>query len=570
MNDVLTRITITLLVTLALLRAESADVEKLQVSVVDTHALTFAIGHKTRFSTHVNGRTHQQTPIVTHKGYQYTTYFNSRRHLCVARRQLPAGGWSVIEFEDHVFESSDSHNTAVIGICEGDGTIHLAFDHHANPLKYRVSELGAASHPTDVEWSAALFGPVADRLGSLGRIDKFTYPRFFNAPNGNLMLSFRYFTSGNGDSRIHEYSAETHDWTPGMGRFIARDMGTYEREGETSEYRCAYMNNLTYGGERLHASWVWRDRFKKTAHENQHDVCYAYSDDDGRTWKNSKGSTIGETGTGKVIHLDSPGLVVVPVEMGYGLSNQNGHYAYPDGSLHMMVLHAVEKGERPTYQHHWRDRKGRWTTQVLPFSGGRAKILGDRDGSLFLFFEQRNEFRIAKGTPNATATKWDWNVIHAEKGIVMGSEAVVDFTRWEKERVISAYMQEKPDELLSYGDGPMIDGKPTPLLVVDYQVSAYAANPQPPADAEHIAVDTSLKWAPGMGSKAHRLFVGIDADRVGRAKKSSPECIGEFTAPEFTFPKILKPATTFYWRVDAVQENNTVKRGQVWTFTTAE
>jgi hypothetical protein len=549
---------------------EGAEVAQLQVAVVDTNALTFAIGDKTRFSTHVNGRTHQQTPIVTHKGFQYTTYFNGNRHLCVARRKLPSGDWKIIEFEDHVFESSDSHNTAVIGICEGDGTIHLAFDHHANELKYRVSELGAASSPDRVEWSASLFGAVTDQLGSLERVDRFTYPRFFNAPNGNLMLSYRYFTSGNGDSRIEEYNAQTHDWTPGLGRFVARDIGKYKHDGETSDYRCAYMNNLTYAGDRLHASWVWRDRFKKTSFSNQHDICYAYSDDDGRTWRNSNGSIIGETGTDRVIHLDSSGLVVVPVERGFGLTNQNGHFAYPDGSIHIVVLQAEKKGERSMYHHHWRDKKGKWSSEPLPFSGGRPKILGDRDGNLFLFYEDDDALNIAKGIPNSSATQWRWEPIYQEKAVEMGGEAVVDFTRWEKEKVISAYMQDKPDELLSYGSGEMIGGKPSTLYVIDYQLSTYAALPQPAMDAEDVPLKTSLSWVPGIGSKAHQLYIGMDLAAVSRATKSSGEFIGQYDIPEFIFPKELKAGTTFFWRVDTVLENNTVRRGQVWKFTTSD
>lgn len=136
--------------------------------------------------------------------------------------------------------------------------------------------------------------------------------------------------------------------------------------------------------------------------------------------------------------------------------------------------------------------------------------------------------------------------------------------------MISAYMQEKPDELLSYGSGPMIDGKPSSLLVIDYQVSAYSANPQPAADAENVPIHTSLKWVAGIGAKAHQLYVGIDASRVSRAKKTSREFIGQLDAPEFRFPKTLKPGTTFYWRVDEVLKNNDVKRGQVWKFTTSE
>lgn len=553
-----------------LFQAYAQQVVKLKKSVVDTAAMTFAKGDKTRFSTHVNGRTHQQTPIVTHRGYQYLIYYNANRHVCVGRRPLQSEQWDIIEFEDYVFKSCDSHNTAVIGICEGDGTIHLAFDHHVSELHYRVSALGAANHPDEVEWSAALFGPVTDRLGSVGPINKLTYPRFFNAPNGNLMFYYRYVTSGNGDSTLQEYDAQTHDWTLGLGRFVARDIGEYTRDGETSIYRCAYMNNLTFSGTRLHASWVWRDRFKKTSAANQHDICYSYSDDYGRTWRNNVGSVIGETGSSEVIHLDTRGLIVAPVDCGYRLTNQNGHYAYPDGSIHVMVLQSLRKGERPVYWHYWRNAKGQWNHEVLPFSGGRPKIRGDRDGSLFLFYEAQNHFQIAKGTPNRTATKWKWEPIFKEKSVKIGSEAVVDFTRWEKERVISAYMQANPEEFLSYGSGEVIEGKPSALMVIDYQISAYTANPVPAMDAVNVSGDTLLKWNAGIRSKASRLYIGRDAKKIATAKITSKQYVGEFTETEFKFPKSLNGGDTFYWRVDAVRGNNTVLRGSLWSFTTAK
>ena len=336
-----------------------------------------------------------------------------------------------------------------------------------------------------------------------------------------------------------------------------------------SWYRCAYMNNLMYAGTRLHASWVWRDRFKKTSAGNQHDLCYAYSDDDGRTWRSSKGSVIGETGTSRVIHLDTPGLVVAPIERGLRPSNQNGQFAYPDGSLHVVMLHAPEKGEGRVFHHYWRKANGTWNGQALTFSGGRPKILGDRNGDLFLFYESGDTFSIAKGVPDRMATQWKWTPLHAEESMAVGSEAVVDFSRWEKERVVSAYMQEKPEELLSYGNGPPTDGKPTPLWIIDYQVSVYAAQPEPPADAEHVPVDTSLKWAAGLGAKAHRLYVGINAGRVARAGKSSREFIGEFEETAFAFPKTLRPGTVFYWRVDEVHSDQSVKKGLVWKFTTS-
>lgn len=47
-----------------------------------------------------------------------------------------------------------------LGISKGDGTLHMSFDQHDNPLNYRVSRPGVATHPLNIEWSAELFGPI--------------------------------------------------------------------------------------------------------------------------------------------------------------------------------------------------------------------------------------------------------------------------------------------------------------------------------------------------------------------------------------------------------------------------
>jgi hypothetical protein len=438
-------------------------------STVDKEALTFAHGPATRFGPTVNGRTHQQSPLTTCRGYQYVTYIDAGRRVCLGRRKLPAGRWEIVRFTDHRFESNDAHNTAVIGICDADGTIHMAFDHHATRLNYRVSQPGVAHRPDSVRWDPGLFTKVMHTLGSVGADKQVTYPRFFSAPNGNLMLYYRSVTSGNGHGMIEEYNGARHDWTPGLGRFIARDMGTYSVGGARSKFRCPYLNSISYAGQRLHVSWIWRDRFDKTDVRNQHDLCYAYSDDHGRTWHNSDGRMIGETGS-SFIHVNTPGVIVAPIPSHSGLSNQNTHYAYPDGSVHIMLLQRRAGHRKSVYHHHWRTSHGAWKFEALGFTGSRPKLVGTEDRGLFLLYEAQDELRIAKGVPKAPGAGWTWSGMDFPRQASLYGEPVLDLHRWEQEQVLSVYCQEAPTRTVRANRSNPVDGSPSPLNVVDYRI----------------------------------------------------------------------------------------------------
>ena len=440
-------------------------------TTVSRQALTFAIGPAAKFSQTVNGRAHQQTALTTYQGYQYIAFVDAERRVCLGRRNIAKTTWEIIQFEDHTFESNDSHNSAVVGICEKDGTIHLAFDHHATELNYRVSKLGAAHQPDSVEWSADLFGGVTHSLGSVVPASRVTYPRFVSAPNGNLMFCYRAVTSGNGDGMIEEYDGNSHDWTTGLGKFIARDIGTYKAAGRVSRYRCPYINSLSYAGQRLHVSWVWRDRFEKTHPANQHDLCYAYSDDDGRTWRNSAGQVIGRTGT-EYIHLDSAGLVVASIPTHSGLTNQNTHYAYADGSIHVVLSQGQKERLESRYHHYWRTKDGIWKHEVLPFSGDRPKLVGSKDGSLTLVYTEEEQLFVAVGLPDEFQNSWQWNAVSLPRAHSIYGEALLDMQRWENEGVLSLYSQQEPAMEIVTDRLEAVDGFPSPLKVVDYRLTA--------------------------------------------------------------------------------------------------
>jgi hypothetical protein len=446
------------------------ETELIENTTVAETALTFAVGPAAKFANTVNGRTHQQTPLTTYQGYQYVTYFDAERRVCLGRRKLPSGTWEIIQFTDYRLKSNDSHRAPIIGICDKDGTIHMAFDHHASQLNYRISQLGAAHHPDSVNWTSDLFGEVTHTLGSVTPDIRVTYPRFFSAPNGNLMLYYRAVTSGNGDGMIEEYDGDHHDWSPGLGKFIARDIGTYSFGGNTSPYRCPYMNSLSYADQRLHASWVWRERFEKTDFKNQHDLCYAYSDDHGRTWHNSEGSVIAKTGTDP-IHLDSPGVVVASIPVNTGLSNQNTHYAYADGSIHIVLRHLLKGSRESRYHHYWRSSRGVWGHEALPVSGTRPKLVGSNDRSLVLVYCNAGQLFITKGQPNSDQTAWRWDEVNLPQPHSIYGDALMDLARWEEEKVLSIYSQEVPSKITRTGTSEPIDGIPSPLKVVDYRFS---------------------------------------------------------------------------------------------------
>jgi hypothetical protein len=92
----------------------------------------------------LNGNSFQQDAICTLNGWQYAVFYSySHRHsssapptdplyVHLARRKLPDGPWEVLVFEDYPQTADDGHNTVQMGICPGDGTIHLSYDHHCD------------------------------------------------------------------------------------------------------------------------------------------------------------------------------------------------------------------------------------------------------------------------------------------------------------------------------------------------------------------------------------------------------------------------------------------------------
>jgi hypothetical protein len=81
-----------------------------------------------------------------------------------------------------------------------------------------------------------------------------------------------------------------------------------------------------------------------------------------------------------------------------------------------------------------------------------------------------------------------------------------------------------------------------------------------------------LTWSPGEAATSHEMYFGIDKEVVRDADTSSPEYKGTRDLGAETYdPGKLEWDTTYYWRVDEVNNTNPDSPwiGPVWSFTTA-
>jgi len=84
----------------------------------------------------------------------------------------------------------------------------------------------------------------------------------------------------------------------------------------------------------------------------------------------------------------------------------------------------------------------------------------------------------------------------------------------------------------------------------------------------------TLSWSPGDYAVSHDVYLGDNFDDVNdglgdtfRGNQSSTLIVAGF--PGYPYPEGLVPGTTYYWRIDEVNETepNSPWKGNVWSFT---
>lgn len=442
-------------------------------TVVDAAALQFPEG---KWGTCVNGQTYQQEAIVSFKGHQYAAYYAEGGHPCLGRRKLPAGPWEVVRFDDYVISPGhDTHNVAVVGICPDDGTLHLAFDHHVSALHYRRSVPGLADEPEKRAWTRKQFGATTSQLEPGITVQDVTYPMFFTTPEGRLQFLYRTGSSGDGDWHLAEYS-KAGGWKD-LGTLFS-SKGTYR--GSSS--RCAYPNPLRYGpGNRLHVTWSWRERPAGQPFDlrTNHDLCYAYSDDFGRTWFNTLGAEVGKLegkGKGRPLTVDSPGIVVREIPFLWGQMNTTAQFVGRDGVVHVVGWQNPPDAAKSSLDlndwryFHYRGGAGTaWQASLLPFHGRKPQIFVDGKGTVCVAYLKGGDANYhGKSDPGgrlkiAVLQGGSWKEIWESEKEFIG-EPLLDPATPDAHGFLSVYIQEKSEA-----------GKPGSLHVMDFPLAFLAS-----------------------------------------------------------------------------------------------
>ncbi|MFB0554281.1 MAG: LamG domain-containing protein, partial [Phycisphaerae bacterium] len=101
----------------------------------------------------------------------------------------------------------------------------------------------------------------------------------------------------------------------------------------------------------------------------------------------------------------------------------------------------------------------------------------------------------------------------------------------------------------------------------------YASSPKPANGALHADTWVNISWRPGPFAVSHDVYLGDNFDDVNdgagdtfRGNQADTFFVAGF--PGFPYPDGLVPGTTYYWRIDEVNdtEPNSPWKGDVWSF----
>jgi BNR repeat-containing family member len=397
----------------------------------------------------VNNESFQQDGILTFAGFQYAAWYTASRSAVIARRRLPSGAWERAVLP-HTLSVDDSHNVISLGVSPADGRLHVAMDTHDSPVFYLRSEAGLVTAPDAHPWSAAAFGAVQRTLGGVD-LGSITYPQFILTPERTLQLSYRTGSSGNGTNELAEYDGNA--WRR-LGRWSASTGSWTSTNGVVSTSRNMYLHGLTYGPSgRLHAAFTWREGNSAVLCNQggltNHDTGYVFSDDRGRTWRNNAGQLVGATGS-QLVAVNSPGLVVDPLDPNHGLINQESQALDSTGAPHVLISYVPGRFTQCVTSYAAQRRasgrtfflsraaNGSWTKMEIPVPSGstqRSRLVFDRADNAYVVMP------FGRIVAASRASGWtDWTTVFQPSLNIFG-EVDVDTSRVASAGVLSVLYQ---------------------------------------------------------------------------------------------------------------------------------
>jgi rhamnogalacturonyl hydrolase YesR len=205
-----------------------------------------------------------QNSLFTDGPRQFAVFYASDGTLVLSKRTLGEDVWTSLR-SPYRGRVADAHNVAAV-IVDGAGFLHVAWDHHDNPLNYARS---LAPHSLKLGARQAMTGLHEGNV---------TYPSFLRLPDGDILFLYRDGSSGKGNLVLNRYCVRDGTWSQVHEKLI-------DGQGRLS----AYCSTFVDVRGTLHMAWVWRSSPDVATN---HDLCYARSTDGGATWTSVSGKPL--------------------------------------------------------------------------------------------------------------------------------------------------------------------------------------------------------------------------------------------------------------------------------------
>jgi BNR repeat-containing family member len=415
-------------------------------SIKSTHAVFVDSGWA---NNSVNTVVFRKNSLCTYKNTQYISFYNKDGVVVLGKRKIGKANW-LLQTTDFKGDVTDAHRSISI-ITDGDGYLHMSWNHHGNKLHYSKSIMPGSLQMTE-ELSMTSIAET-----------NVTYPEFHCLPNGNILFLYRDGRSGQGNLVVNRYNTKEKKWEQLHSNLI---------DGE--KQRNAYWQACVDTKGTIHLSWVWRESPDVASN---HDMCYAQSTDGGVTWTNSKN----EKYTLPINASTAEYVCRIPQKS--ELINQTSMYADEEGNP-FIASYWKDKGDSIPQYHVIYKTGAEWTIQNTGFrktafslSGAGTKRIpisrpqiisfkNESTNAVALIFRDEERGSMVSIAINTDISTNNWQVKDLSHTAVGSWEPTFDTELWKRKKQLHLFVQ--------FTDQKDAEGKanilPQPINVLEIKI----------------------------------------------------------------------------------------------------
>ena len=369
--------------------------------------------------TSINTTVFRNNALTSFQDEQYINYYDEEGYLIIGKRKLDCDKWT-LKRSQYKGNINDAHNVACMAI-DSEGFIHLAFDHHGQPLNYCRS---IAPQSLEMNHKTQMIGREEDNV---------TYPEFYSLINGDLLFVYRSGASGRGNLVMNRYNVQNKKWERLHSILI-------DGEGKRNAYWQLYVDTKGI----IHLSWVWRETWMV---ETNHDMCYARSYDNGETWY----KTSGEQYILPITEASAEYACIIP--QGSELINQTSMSANKNGNPYIATYWRDPESQIPQYRLIWHDGNA-WSncqvsqrTQPFTLKGGgtkripiaRPRLVINEQNIYYIFRDEELGSKVMIAHTQLNEDK-NWKITQLTDFSVGAWEPMHDIELWKNRQIGRAHV----------------------------------------------------------------------------------------------------------------------------------